>query len=89
MFTLQMWCVAGEKCYNERERELSQTVQAIVTRTLYHPSDLKRRRKQLHPPLPGQKEEEWWKKYKDAINTVNTPLSILVQLKHVNHDLYY
>ena len=60
-----------KKCYSERERAESNCTGDRRKKAL-SPKRLKAVKEAIasvQPPLPGQKEEERWKQYKDAINS--------------------
>ena len=62
-----------KKCYSERERATSNcTGDHRYGKKALSPKRMKAMKEAIasvQPPQPGQKEEEWWKQYKDAINS--------------------
>ena len=62
-----------KKCYSERERATSNCKgDHRYGKKALSPKRLKAVKEAIasvQPPQPGQKEDEWWKQYKDAINS--------------------
>ena len=62
-----------KKCFSEKERATSNcTGDHHYGKKAFSPNHLKAVREAIasvHPPKPRQKEQDWWKTYKDAINS--------------------